>query len=159
MIAQRLDRTLVCHRVGDPDGAFPIFDATGSTLFPGRWNEAETPVLYCCEHYSTALLEKLAQDRGRMPTNQHRVVVTIPRSATYEVLSEPAVPGWDATKIGRSRAFGAAWARERRSLVLLVPSVIARPDRNVLVNPAHPEFVTIEAGLHEPVHWDRRLFG
>lgn len=159
MTAQRLDRTLVCHRVGDPDGAFPIFDATGSALWPGRWNDADAPLLYCCEHYSTALLEKLVRNRGRMPRNQHRIVVTIPRGASYEVFSEPALPGWDTQPPQASRAFGGAWARERRSLVLLVPSVVARPDRNVLLNPAHPEFAGVEAGLHEPVHWDRRLFG
>jgi RES domain-containing protein len=40
-----------------------------------------------------------------------------------------------------------------------VPSVVARFDRNVLINPAHPEFRHIAATLHEPVFWDRRLFG
>ena len=32
-------------------------------------------------------------------------------------------------------------------------------DRNVLINPAHPEFSDIRTSLHEPVFWDRRLFG
>jgi len=36
--AQALDRTLTAYRIGDPAGAYPIFDATGSRLFPGRWN-------------------------------------------------------------------------------------------------------------------------
>jgi RES domain-containing protein len=44
-------------------------------------------------------------------------------------------------------------------VVLLVASVVARPDRNVLINPAHPQFAHIEASFHEPVYWDRRLFG
>jgi hypothetical protein len=58
-----------------------------------------------------------------------------------------------------SKRFGEAWCRERRSLVLLVPSVVARLDRNVLINPTHPEFSRLETSLHEPVYWDRRLFG
>ncbi|MBX4893189.1 hypothetical protein HJA79_26840 [Rhizobium bangladeshense] len=49
--------------------------------------------------------------------------------------------------------------QEKRSAILLVPSVVARVDRNVLINPAHPEFASITASLHEPVFWDRRLFG
>jgi hypothetical protein len=28
-----------------------------------------------------------------------------------------------------------------------------------LINPAHAEFSAIEVGMHEPVYWDRRLFG
>jgi RES domain-containing protein len=45
-VPQRLDRTLVCFRIGDPRGEFPIYDARGSTIFPGRWNDDNTPVIY-----------------------------------------------------------------------------------------------------------------
>ena len=58
-----------------------------------------------------------------------------------------------------SKSFGESWCLARRSVVLLVPSVVARPDHNVLINPAHPDFGKIETSLHEPVYWDRRLFG
>jgi RES domain-containing protein len=44
-------------------------------------------------------------------------------------------------------------------VLLFVPSVVARLDRNVLISPAHPDFSKLEASLHEPVFWDRRLFG
>jgi len=156
---QILDRTLIAFRIGDPAGAHPIFDATGSTLAPGRWNTAGSPLIYAAEHYSTALLEKLVHGSGRLPPNQHSVQITIPRGTSYEVFSPAALPGWDAMPATVSRAFGEAWCREKRSAILLVPSVVARPERNVLINPAHPEFATIHASLHEPVFWDRRLFG
>lgn len=159
MTAQKLDRTLTAYRIGDPAGAYPIFDATGSTIAPGRWNNGGSPVIYASQHYSTALLEKLVHGSGHLPPNQHFVEITIPRGASYEVFSEPSLPGWDAMPATVSRAFGSAWCIERRSLVLLVPSVVARVDRNVLINPAHPEFSTIEVSLHKPVYWDRRLFG
>ncbi|PYE88372.1 RES family NAD+ phosphorylase [Phyllobacterium leguminum] len=159
MRAQILDRTLSCFRIGDPDGIYPIFDATGSTLAPGRWNTSESPLIYSSEYYSTALLEKLARAAEEMPPNQHYVRITLPRGLSYEVFSPPSLPGWDAMPVTVSKAFGERWCLEKRSAVLLVPSIIARLDRNVLINPAHPEFATIEASLHEPVFWDRRLFG
>jgi len=155
---QRLDRTLACFRIGDPQGVFPIVNAEGSRLYPGRWNWPDTPVIYASEHYSTAMLEKLVHGAGRLPPHQHYVRVTIPRGCTYEIATKDAVPGWDAADAGPSRDYGAAWVREQRSLILLVPSFVARLERNVVINPAHAEFSELETELPEPVWWDRRLF-
>jgi RES domain-containing protein len=157
--AQVLGRTLSSYRIGDPNGAYPIFDATGSTIAPGRWNTPGSPVIYSSEHYSTALLEKLVHGSGRLPPNQHYVRIVIPRGTSYEVFSPPALPGWDRMPATVSRKFGERWCAEKRSAILLVPSVIARLDNNILINPAHPEFAGLEPSLHEPVFWDRRLFG
>lgn len=158
MTPQRLDRTLTAYRIGDPDGVYPIFDATGSTLAPGRWNTPGSPVIYGSEHYSTALLEKLVRGSGQLPPNQHFVAITLPRGLSYEIFSAPSLPGWDNMPATISKHYGETWCRERRSAILLVPSVVARLDRNILINPAHPEFPQIETSLHEPVFWDRRLF-
>jgi len=157
--AQTLDRTLICFRIGDPNGAYPIFDATGSTIAPGRWNTPAAPLIYASEHYSTALLEKLVHGSGRLPPNQHYISITIPRGLTYESFSPAQLPGWDTMPATVSKTFGERWCLGKRSAILLVPSVVARPDHNVLINPSHPEFAQIETGLHEPVYWDRRLFG
>ncbi|SFL11516.1 hypothetical protein SAMN04488498_13422 [Mesorhizobium albiziae] len=96
---------------------------------------------------------------GRLPPNQHHVEIPIPRRLSYEIFSPPSLPGWDTMPATVSKEFGETWCFERRSVVLLVPSVVARVDRNVLINPAHPEFSVIQASLHQPVYWDRRLFG
>ena len=92
---QRLDRTLTCYRIGDPQGAYPIMDATGSRLFPGRWNSMAVGVLYTARHYSLAMLEKLLHGRGRLPPNQHYVAITLPRGLSYEAFDPAALPGWD----------------------------------------------------------------
>ncbi|MCG5486567.1 MAG: RES family NAD+ phosphorylase [Sinorhizobium meliloti] len=159
MSAQILDRTLLAFRIGDPKGTYPIFDATGSTIAPGRWNTPASPIIYSSEHYSTAVLEKLVHGSGRLPPNQHYVEITIPRGLTYEVFSPPGLPGWDTMPPTVSKGFGEQWCLERRSAILLVPSVVARLDRNVLINPTHPEFPEIQFSPHQPVYWDRRLFG
>ena len=158
MRAQTLDRVLTCTRIGDPDGAYPIFDATGSKLAPGRWNTASSPMLYTAEHYSTAMLEKLVRGSGQMPPGQHFITVTIPNGVSYEVVTPDSLPGWDDISCSASRAHGEAWQQERQSLLLIVPSVVARTERNVLLNPDHHEFARVTASLHEPVRWDARLF-
>lgn len=45
-------------------------------------------------------------------------------------------------------------------MLLFVPSVVARPERNLVINTRHPEYegLGIEVGLETPVWWDRRLF-
>jgi RES domain-containing protein len=155
---QRLDRTLVCYRIGDPNGEFPVYDARGSALFPGRWNDTDTPVIYAGEHYSTAMLEKLAQGNKQLPPNQHYIAITIPRGTSYETVTRDHLPGWDAPEPLASRRHGTLWVRQRRSAILLVPNYVARIERSVVVNPAHDEAIAIEAALPEPVWWDRRLF-
>lgn len=159
MTWQVLDRTVSAYRIGDPAGAWPIFDATGSTIAPGRWNTPGSPMIYAAEHYSTALLEKLVHGSGRLPPNQHYIEITIPRGLSYEVFSPAALPGWDTMPATVSKGFGEAWCLERRSVILIAPSVVARLDNNILINPLHPEFTSITASLHNPVYWDRRLFG
>jgi RES domain-containing protein len=158
LIAQRLDRVLKAYRIGDPAGAHPVFDAGGSKLYPGRWNTPSSPVIYTSEHYSTAMLEKLVHGSGSLPPNQHFIEITIPNGVTYEVVTPAKLPGWDAEDGVSSKAYGEAWQQSRRSLLLVVPSIVARVENNILINPEHAEFPRITHGLHQPVWWDRRLF-
>jgi len=156
---QRLDRTLTAYRIGDAHGEHPLFSAMGSVYYPGRWNDADTPVVYASEHYSTAMLEKLVQAAGLMPPDQHFIEVTLPPGLSFEMVTKDMLPGWDTAEPGASRDYGVEWVEERRTAILLVPSIPARIERNVVINPAHPEFDRIEHGLPQPVWWDGRLFG
>jgi len=53
---------------------------------------------------------------------------------------------------------GAEWARSRRSLALLVPSVAVVGDWNVLVNPEHPDAGKIVLSKPKPFRFDERMF-
>ena len=86
-----------------------------------------------------------ARGRGRRPTGRGIVDQVVDHVTR---LGDPHV----------ARAFGDSWVRERRTAVLVVPSVVARRERNVLLNPQHAEFKKIVAGSPEPVVWDARLF-
>jgi RES domain-containing protein len=152
------DRTFICYRIGDPRGEFPIYDHGGSTTFPGRWNDAGTPVIYAGEYYSNAMLEKLARSNALLPPNQHFIAITVPRGTSYEVVTKDHLPGWDTREPTVSREFGARWVEGARSAILLVPSYVARIERNVVINPAHGDAAAIEASLPAPVWWDERLF-
>jgi len=115
-------------------------------------------MIYTSEHYSTAMLEKLVNGSGQLPPGQHYIVVTIPNGVSYEVLNTPALPDWCLESCAPSKLFGEAWQQQKRSLLLMVPSVVARPENNFLINPEHVEFSRVATSLHQPVWWDARLF-
>ncbi len=156
---RKTDRVLTCFCIGDPEGAHPIYDSEGARLYPGRWNTPASPVIYTSEHYSTAMLEKLAHANSVLPPNQHYIRITIPNGTSYEIFRTAAHPGWDGKDEGICKAFGAAWHEEERSALLLVPSIPARLERNILINPRHPDAAPITWDLPELVWWDERLYG
>lgn len=56
-----------------------------------------------------------------------------------------------------TRAFGQQWSTSRNALAVLVPSVIIPIEFNVLLNPTHANFHTVEWNAPEPFGFDRRL--
>jgi len=156
---QKTEWVLTCYRIGDPKGAFPIYDSEGARLFPGRWNTSASPIIYAAEHYATAMLEKLVHFNYVMPPNQHFIRITIPNGVSYEVFQPPNHPGWDGKSETICKACGDAWYAAAKSAILIVPSIPARIERNFLINPRHPDAAGISHDLAEPVWWDARLYG
>jgi RES domain-containing protein len=154
----KLPAPMRTFRIGDPHGLFPIYSGKGAALTEGRWHEKGQEVIYSSEHYSLAMLEKLVHYSGVMPPNQHFIEISIPRGTSYEVVTKDSLPDWHSRDGHASRAFGSSWFSNSRSALLIVPSRVAREERNVLVNPHHPDASAISSGLETPVWWDERLF-
>lgn len=142
------------------DRRHPVFDSTGAMLRGGRWNSPGRPVLYAAETYAGAVLEVLVHSNlGIVPKTLSVVTIRIPDHLPLEVLEPAMLTHWNAEDQLASRSFGDRWLEERRSAVLLVPSVVVQGrERNVLLNPEHPGFREIQASAPEPVLWDQRLF-
>ena len=143
------------------DGRFDPFSAAGASLVGGRWNSPGHGVIYASRSFAGAMLECLAHAGiGRVPRTQVVIGISIAGDIAVERQDEDSLPaGWDNRDLRVARAVGDAWLRDRRSAVLLVPSVVARKESNVLLNPMHRDFARITAGQPEPVVWDARLFG
>lgn len=156
MVASILDRTMKAYRIGIHNNRYPIFDGTAAKLYPGRWN-ANYPVIYCGENYSLAMLEKLVHSNtGNIPEGQQWIEITIPVGTTYETVTTYSLSNWKQPNI--TKAFGDDWLLTKRSCILIVPSIIAPMENNILINEAHPQFSTITTSLNQPMIWDRRLF-
>jgi RES domain-containing protein len=148
---------LLLYRIGDPRGEWPVFSGEGSRKYPGRWNDPGQEMIYLSEHLATAMLEKIIR-LLTLPPNQHYVDVAVPAGCTYEEVNPDALPDWYSEDQVVARRFGAKWFEEGRSLLLFVPSVVTRVEKNVLVNPRHPDFARLKPGRERPVYWDKRLF-
>lgn len=133
MIAWRLSR------FRDPAATF---DGEGARRFAGRWHPAGVPVVYASSSLALAALETLAHAEIRhLKTVRYAFGVDIPP----ELMEEPDLASlpedWDhPTNSHHARAFGAEWAHSKRSLVLVVPSVLVPQERNLILNPSHPDF-------------------
>ena len=144
------------------DQRHPIWDGTGAALLGGRWNSPGRPAIYGSLSSACAMLEILAHAGiGRIPGAQEIVIAKVPdEDALVERHDRESLPeGWDAEDSGVARQLGDDWLESRRSLVLVVPSVVARLEFNAVVNPAHPDFPRMRVSAPEAVVWDRRLFG
>ena len=115
------------YRIGDVDGRFPVWSAEGARCCNGRWHEYGAEVIYASRNYSTAMLETLVNWPSPVPSNQHFVEAVIPAGTSYEVVTADVLPGWERPNLAASQSFGRTWYLERRSVLLCVPSVVARP--------------------------------
>lgn len=142
------------------DRRYPIFDGTGARLAGGRWNTPGHPVIYAAETYSGALLEMLVHSNlNRLPRTQAYIEIAIPDDLPIERVTTNGIPGWHDEDQSASRSFGDRWLEERRTAVLLVPSIVTHGiEHNILIDPLHSDFAKIHASAPRDVIWDERLF-
>ena len=137
-----------------------MFDGTGSAITGARWTSMGRRVIYAAETYAGALLEILVHfNLGKTLRRDSWIEINVPASVLTEEIQAEDVPGWDAADRIVSRRFGDRWYRERRTPVLLVPSLVTHGiERNILLNQDHPGFAAISATAPREVDWDERLF-
>ncbi|RQT28549.1 RES family NAD+ phosphorylase [Burkholderia contaminans] len=129
-------------------------------LVGGRFNSPGRPVIYAALAFAGAMLEVLVHARiGKVPKTHGWVETTVPDDVRVERHTAETLPdGWGSAAPHPAGQFGDAWLTESRTAIVIVPSVVARAEFNVLVNPAHPDASQIVVAEPQPVVWDERLF-
>src|SRR5207249_2295420 len=114
-----------------------------------RWNRAGTPMVYASGSIALACLETIVHlGAGDLPLNRHLVQIEIPDEVWTAAVQFDAQTnvGWDAIRAGKvSLDAGESWSTSRSSALLVVPSVIVTEERNILINPLHPDATRIRA--------------
>lgn len=135
------------------------FDGEGARLAGGRWNSPGVAMIYTAQSAALAALEMLVHLNSGTLLSSY---VLIPCSFREEVvlhLDRARLPaGWRAhPAVPQLQLLGDAWVKNGLSAVLDVPSVLIQSELNYLVNPAHPDFASIEVGPAHPFDFDARL--
>lgn len=134
---------------------------TGARLYGGRWNSPGRPAIYCAATLSLAMLEIRVHVSSLEDAAIKRVVfrVSIPADAIEEIPAEELPRGWrSALNVAPCRKIGDAWLKEARTAALVVPSAIVPQEKNVILNPAHPDFRTVRWSRAARIGFDSRLF-
>jgi len=137
------------------------FDGIGAARHGQRWNERRRRAAYASATLSLAALEYLCRltDLEDAPDDLVSVWADV-AEADVEAVRLRRIPGWDAFPPEASVRFGTTWAREARSVVLRVPSVVVPSESNFVINPMHPRFArAVRVGSAAQFAFDPRLHG
>ncbi len=152
---------MICWRIGAETRSWRADDlgGKGAALYPGRWNDKGEAMVYAAQTRSLCVLETAAHvDSSGFPLNRFLVEIRIP-DELWEAreLADPAQldPAWSAIPAGMASVrYGSAWLLSRRSLLLIVPSVIVPEEPVVLINPGHPDASRLSAKVVRKFEYD-----
>jgi RES domain-containing protein len=114
---------------------FADLTGNGCALRSGRWHQRGTPVVYCSDHPSTALLEVLVHvDFEEFPASYTLLKIACPDDLAVQAIDSEAV---DFADLVETQTFGNSLLRQSNTCLFSVPSVVMPEARNVLINPQH----------------------
>ncbi|MDQ6764707.1 MAG: RES family NAD+ phosphorylase [Verrucomicrobiota bacterium] len=121
-------------------GPAQAFSGEGGLHYALRWNSRGTRLVYTSSSVALACLETLVHMQMLVKSEERWLfTIEVPDRFVEELRQLPR--DWDAEPAtAASRAVGDRWVTSARSVALLVPSVVVPLEKNVLINPRHPQF-------------------
>jgi RES domain-containing protein len=132
----------------------------GARRAGGRWNHRGEALVYTSTSLSLACLELFVHlEPNLAPDDLFSISFDLPTAATTEEISASQLPaGWRSYPAPpRLQEIGAQWIREQRTLALIVPSAVNPEEKNVLINPLHPQARILGAVAAKPFQFDPRM--
>jgi RES domain-containing protein len=120
--------------------ATSAFDGEGAARYTGRWNPRGVRMVYTADSLALATLELSVHLAGAR-VEYAAIEVEIADEWITDLRPRQLTSGW-ADDIGLTQRLGERWVRSSSSLALGVPSSLVDPrsgERNVLINPVHPQ--------------------
>jgi RES domain-containing protein len=135
------------------------FTGEGAAKTGGRWNSRGVAVVYASATRALAALETLVHLNPPMPFEYRIFRVEFAQELVEQIAGKLPVDWKASPPPDSTRKLGDAWAREGRSAVLAVPSIIIPDETNYLFNPAHRDFKKVRISKATDFAFDPRLAG
>ena len=133
----------------------------GAELFGGRWNHVGTPALYTSENRALCALEILAHTpKEFLPPKYIIQSILIPKSLEKELVSfaiENMPNKWDVIQHFELTEELGEESFRKNALGLIVPSVIIKLEKNIILNPLHPKYDQVKVINETDFFIDERL--
>ena len=131
----------------------------GSSLYPGRWNNRNVPLLYSSETLSLSCLEiTVNANVSGLLDNYLFIEYQFKESFVYMIEIKDLPPDWMVSPASNTtRDIGDEWIKSNKSAVLRVPSAIIPQEHNYLINPNHVDFSNITQSKASHFIFDDRL--
>jgi len=116
-------------------------------------------MVYTAESRSLASLEVLVhtEDPRLLSAAQWAMIAVDMDDSLIEILPIPPSDWRELPAPASTRALGSRWAKEARSVVLRVPSIVVDGEFNYLLNPPHTDFARLTIGTPIAFSFDPRL--
>ncbi len=132
---------------------------TGASRTGGRWNPINVPVIYAGMSIAIASYERLVHAEELLAKDLVLVKIDIHDESPIWYVDDSELPTkWDALPSSASaQAFGLEFVAEGQYLAMVVPSVVIPEERNIIINPNHPEWARCSMTIIRPFLYDPRL--
>jgi RES domain-containing protein len=116
-------------------------------------------IVYAASSRALCQLEKRVHCNGAAPKNMALMRLELPETALcLDAENLGLQPDWRAQQ-ARTQQLGMRWLASKASLALWVPSFVEPAESNLLINPAHADYVKIKLVVEKnPFVFDPRLF-
>ncbi len=146
------------YRLVAPKWASTALSGEGARLYGGRWNSPGRPMVYLSMSRALSALEQLVH----LPTPESRriprVILTV--KIPTELIGGEFWPeeGWRDDPPGKgSTDQGDDWLLAASTVGVFTPSAIIPEEKNLLLNPLHPDFQKVVIIETKPFSFDPRL--
>ena len=140
--------------------AAEMMSGEGGLHGSARWHTKGRPIVYSATSQALATLEIAVNLKKPSVIPAYCILeVKVPDGLVVAIEATMLPAGWDRTD-GEpllARSIGDRWLAKKVSAGLRVPSSVIPQEYNVLLNPAHPEFIQVTYGAPLNFPFDPRI--
>ncbi len=152
---------MLLYRLGRDRHKDTILSGIGGEYAAGRWHVLGERIIYASPTRSLSLLEKLVhiEERVDLPSNLVFFTLEIPDSIQAENVPRKALGKyWNNVPYSpHTQSVFERFNKEKKSILMKVPSAIIKEEFNYILNPRHPDINLVKIKDLTPFNLDERL--